>query len=466
MLRYLFFLILLIAASNAGAQNVTISGVAKGAEGKTILLKQYSDFFSMNEVPVAKNVIDSLGCFTIKGNINGTSMAVIHIEYYSGEIYLEPNKTYNVEIKNLVFNEKFDKVNYTLSPFTCFVRVLTEDKNELNSLVQKLNIMYNSFLRENVYLLNKKQILSKVDTFLIAVNDTFAGVQHPFFSDYLKYRLASLKHFTSYSSPDKLFLDYLYQKAPLYDNVEYLSFFSGFFEAYFNDISRPVLMSDLYIPVNSNKSYFELMDVLGKDSLLKNEKFRELVAVYLLNVCYANKDFSKNNVVAILENIAMKSKFEQHKHIAGSILQNLTRLNKGMPAPDFELKSTSGSYVKLSDFIGHYVYLNFFTSWCLDCKAEMELMKKLRENYGNEVVFISVSADREFMKAYHFAHDNKYNWLFLHLNSDYDLLESYSVYAYPAFALIDKNGKIIKCPAPKPSDNIEFVLNNLIKSGN
>jgi thioredoxin-related protein len=70
------------------------------------------------------------------------------------------------------------------------------------------------------------------------------------------------------------------------------------------------------------------------------------------------------------------------------------------------------------------------------------------------------------MKAYHFAHDNKYNWLFLHLNSDYDLLESYSVYAYPAFALIDKNGKIIKCPAPKPSDNIEFVLNNLIKSGN
>ena len=458
-------LMFLVFSTLIYGQNITIKGTAKGAEGKTIILKSYSDYFTLNEQFLAKSVIDSSGFFEIKCNIPSTVLAIVHIEYYSGEIYLEQNKSYNVEIKNLVFNDKLDKVNYNLNPFTCYIKVISNEKEELNKLTEKLNIMYNTFIRDNIYILKTKDILFKVDTFLIAVNDTFAKTRHAFFNDYLNYRIASLKLLTNYSDPYKLMFDYLYQKPILYDNIEYFTFLSSYFDNYFQDLTHPVLISDLYIPININHSYPELMDVLGKDSLFINEKLREIIMLNTL--CYLNSsnNFNKKNIIDILKQVSVSGKFEKHRQIANSILLDLTRFENGMPAPDFSLKSSNNSNFNLSDFRGKYVYLNFYASWCLNCKDEMELIKKLRQNFDNDIVFISISADREFMKMFHFVNDQKYNWLFLHLNSDYDLLESYGVYAYPDFVLIDKKGNFIQCPALKPSENIENFLKDLIKSG-
>jgi len=461
-----FFLVFFISfAISASGQNVTIKGTAKGAEGKLIILKSYSDYFTMNEQYLAKSIIDSSGNFTISCYIPSATTVVVHIEYYSGEMYLEQNKTYTIEIKNLVFNAKFDKVNHNLNPFNCYIKVLSNDKDELNKLTQKLNIMYNTFIRDNIFILKKKEILSKVDTFLIAVNDTFAETKNPFFNDYLKYRMASLKLLTNYSDSYILMLDYLYNKPILYDNIEYFSFIKNYFDDYFSNLTHPILVSDFYMPVNTNRNLSELLDMLGKDTLFVNEKLREVIMLNTLNTLYASNDFSKKNILEILKTFSVTSKFEIHKRIARSMISYLTRFDKGSPAPDFELKSTNNVNVKLSDFRGKYVYLNFYASWCLNCKDEMELMKKLRQNFDNDVVFISISVDREFMTTYHFAREQKYNWMFLHLNSDYDLLESYAVYAYPDFVLIDKSGNFIQCPAMKPSDNIELYLTNLLKAG-
>ena len=447
-------------------QNVTIKGTAKGAEGKTIILKSYTDYFTLNEKFLAKGVIDSSGIFELKCNISSTVLAVVHIEYYSGEIFLEQNKSYTVEIKNLVFNDKLDKVNYNLSPFTCFIKVISNEKEELNNLTQKLNIMYNSFIKDNIYLLKTKKILFEVDTFLVSVNDTFAGIKHPFFNEYLKYRIASLKLLTNYSDPYKLMIDYLYKKPVLYDNIEYMTFMNTYFDNYFQDLTHPVLISDFYIPINVNQSYPELMDVLGKDSLFINEKLREIILLNTLNYLNSSNNFSKKNIISILTQVGSNSKFQEHRQIAKSMISYLLRFEKGMPAPDFTLKNTNNSDVSLSDFRGKYVYLNFYTSWCVDCIDEMELMVKLRQNFDNDVVFISIAADREFMNMYHFTRDQKYNWLFLHLNSDYDLLESFGICSYPGFVLIGKNGEFIQCPALKPSENIELFLTNLMKKGN
>jgi len=453
-----------ISAQNISGQNVSIKGSAKGAEGKTILLKYYSDCFTLNEEFLSTSTVDSSGYFEIECQVPSTVLAVIHIEYYAGEIYLEQNKSYQVEIKNLVFNEKLDKVNYYLNPFNCYIKVLSEDKKELNQLTQKLNIMYNSFVKENLYILKTKSIYSRVDTFMMAVNDTFSNTKNVFFDNYLNYRLGSLKLMTGYSDSYKLMIDYLYQKPILYDNIEYMTFLAGYFENYFQNLNSPVLLKDLYIPVNTNKSYAEFMDVLGKDTLFINEKLRELIALNTLNVMYASSNFKKKNIIDILKYIASASKFETHRQIARSMVSYFSRYERGTPAKEFSLKSSENSPVNLSDFRGKYVYLNFYTSWCQSCKEEMEVMKNLRQNFNDDVVFISISADREFMNMYYFKRDYKYNWLFLHFGNNYDLLESYGIFAYPGFVLIDKSGNLIQCPALKPSENIELYLTNLINN--
>jgi thiol-disulfide isomerase/thioredoxin len=54
----------------------------------------------------------------------------------------------------------------------------------------------------------------------------------------------------------------------------------------------------------------------------------------------------------------------------------------GQYAPDFELQSLEGKNVKLSDFRGKAVLLNFWATWCGPCKVEMPWFVELQKEYG------------------------------------------------------------------------------------
>jgi len=63
------------------------------------------------------------------------------------------------------------------------------------------------------------------------------------------------------------------------------------------------------------------------------------------------------------------------------------------PAPDFELKSLDGRAVKLSDFRGKVVVLNFWATWCAPCRVETPWLVDLYRQYkeqGLEVVGVSM----------------------------------------------------------------------------
>jgi len=57
---------------------------------------------------------------------------------------------------------------------------------------------------------------------------------------------------------------------------------------------------------------------------------------------------------------------------------------KGQPAPAFELKSLDGKTVRLADFRGKAVLLNFWATWCQPCKIEMPWFVELQNKYGAE----------------------------------------------------------------------------------
>jgi peroxiredoxin len=196
--------------------------------------------------------------------------------------------------------------------------------------------------------------------------------------------------------------------------------------------------------------------------LLRNEVLRELVLLKTLDVLYSSANFNKKAVLEVLRQFSVQSKFERHRQIASNLIETYNRFEKGMPAPEFKLLDTRDSIIKLSDYKGKIVYVNFFANWSKSCLVELELMKKLYDKYKNQVAFVSISVDREFMKTFYLQRDHKYEWEFLHFNNDYDLLENYSVFSYPSYVLIGKDGNIIQCPAPKPSDNIEMTFESLL----
>lgn len=65
-------------------------------------------------------------------------------------------------------------------------------------------------------------------------------------------------------------------------------------------------------------------------------------------------------------------------------------LEEGNRAPDFELATLDGEEIKLSDLQGKPVFLNFFTSWCPPCRAEMPDMQRFYEDSDIQVLAVNM----------------------------------------------------------------------------
>ena len=61
------------------------------------------------------------------------------------------------------------------------------------------------------------------------------------------------------------------------------------------------------------------------------------------------------------------------------------------PAPDFTVVDAQGNEIRLSDFLGKPVVVNFWASWCGPCKSEMPAFQQAWEQYGDRVQFLMVN---------------------------------------------------------------------------
>jgi thiol-disulfide isomerase/thioredoxin len=66
---------------------------------------------------------------------------------------------------------------------------------------------------------------------------------------------------------------------------------------------------------------------------------------------------------------------------------------KPVPAPDFQLHPLEGKPVRLSDFRGKVVLMNFWTTWCSACVGEMPALVALQKKHGDKLVILGVSLD-------------------------------------------------------------------------
>ena len=74
--------------------------------------------------------------------------------------------------------------------------------------------------------------------------------------------------------------------------------------------------------------------------------------------------------------------------LAAASIEKLTGEVKGKIAPEWELNTLDGKPVKLSDFRGKAVLLNFWATWCGPCKIEMPWFVELQKEYGPQGLVI------------------------------------------------------------------------------
>lgn len=87
------------------------------------------------------------------------------------------------------------------------------------------------------------------------------------------------------------------------------------------------------------------------------------------------------------------------------------QLKNGTQAPEFSAPDVNGKTIKLSSFKGKYVVIDFWASWCGDCRKDFPEFKALVDAYKSKVTFIGVSFDKDAATWKKFLNDNKVDWL-------------------------------------------------------
>lgn len=132
-------------------------------------------------------------------------------------------------------------------------------------------------------------------------------------------------------------------------------------------------------------------------------------------------------------------------------------------ADDFTVYDSEMNEVKLSDYFGRPIIINFWASWCGPCKSELPAFNSLYEEYNDDVVFLMINltdGQRDTVSSINkFVSDNGYKFP-VYYDIEYNVSNTYGVRSIPETVFINADGSLYETRIGAMS---EVVLENYIK---
>ena len=118
-----------------------------------------------------------------------------------------------------------------------------------------------------------------------------------------------------------------------------------------------------------------------------------------------------------------------------------TGYRRGLRPPDFNLNTIDGHSVRLHSLLGSPIFLNFWSTQCGPCVAEMPDLEKLQQTLGGQIQIIGVNLRESADQVGAFLQANGLTWTFV-LDTTGSVAASYAVTAIPTSIFISAKGVI------------------------
>jgi peroxiredoxin len=114
----------------------------------------------------------------------------------------------------------------------------------------------------------------------------------------------------------------------------------------------------------------------------------------------------------------------------------------GKDAPDFVLKAVDGTNLRLSEFRGQVVLVNFWARWAGDSRQEMPALNRINTTYERAgLVVLGISVDEDLRRARDFADSMKVSYPIM-FDTGSDLGRDYLLQKMPMTILVDRSGVV------------------------
>lgn len=439
MKKLILVLALILHFISAGALPTLIQGNAFSYRGQSIEVRCYSDLFTYKSELLAQQFIPENGNFKFLIDIKSPAVYLLKIGKVNAHLFVMPGDEYT-----LVIPEPYEEDRFGPAKDIFVLPEIFESKYKLNFEITKIEQELNQFIIDRTYLYKSggvnRLIRKPADSLIVALNDRYQSSTNQFLKDYLHYRLGEFEIMIG-KSRKHVFDLYIKKQAPRYDLLSYRNLIDNFYRKIMFPGSANAYSYNLEQAIK-NEHFQDIINALSEDSTLKNGELMQLIIAYQLYQLGASNTYNYSTISHLLDSAYQYSSIETIKTLSKNAKELILHLTPGTSVPELKFSDVIGNIHTLEEFSGTLIYLQFFDKFTPDVLREMSLMKVLKDGYGADVAFFSISLSESNTRLKKLSEEHGFNWFFAQATNAEGLKNDFELRSMPSYFFIDEKLKI------------------------
>ena len=405
---YIWFCILFACTTSLHATTTHVQGQDSTYAGKQLYLYSWNDGWEYTKTILDSCIVQPDGVFSFQFELKETRKAQLSLGKYEGCLFVEPGKTYSINLPAYELPSKADLLNPYYRPQEILLSCNQLPKDDLNQLIVNFE---DAFDEQWMQLLQTDITPQRIEQAMAHIDSVCPPTEHPFMQEYRHYRYALMVNLHASSAPDLSIRTYFLDQPVLYHQPAYWEAFEAIFP-YFDHLSG------LY----SNTALFEL-------AIMQKVETGDLPLTKLKYITTP-----------------------KNKEIAHFIEKKKGALQKGHLIQLGAMVNLRGDSIASSDLNFPKAYVLFTHTRLNECDAIITYADKMNKKYKDKCLFLVIFTDeteQPIEKACKNIRDK--SWFFSATKNPH-LQQQFNQTHVPAYFLLDANSQLMQVPAPEPKN--------------